>query len=112
MEVQRVTADEKIAADRGKVALRYGPLLYNVETADNKDITKAISNQPLTLKWNNDFLHGVMTINGTWSDGSPLLAIPNYTRLNRVPTTETPESENPKYVEGAPVSTVWMNKNE
>ncbi|GAB3902798.1 glycoside hydrolase family 127 protein [Mucilaginibacter boryungensis] len=112
MEVQRVTADEKIAADRGKVALRYGPLLYNVETADNKDITKAISNQPLTLKWNNDFLHGIMTINGTWSDGSPLLAIPNYSRLNRVPTTPTPESEKPKYVEGAPVSTVWMNKNE
>ena len=24
-----------------------------------------------------------MTIKGTWADGSPLLAIPNYARLNR-----------------------------
>jgi hypothetical protein len=25
-----------------------------------------------------------MTITGTWADGSPLLAIPNYARLNRL----------------------------
>src|SRR5208282_3253914 len=42
MEVQREKADERIAADRGLVALRYGPLIYNVEQADQPDI-----NQPL-----------------------------------------------------------------
>jgi len=31
MQVQRVTADPKIAADRGLEALRYGPLIYNVD---------------------------------------------------------------------------------
>src|SRR5215472_5715431 len=31
MEPQRVTADTRIAANRGLVALKYGPLVYNVE---------------------------------------------------------------------------------
>ena len=84
MEVQRVTADPKIAADRGLEALRYGPLLYNVERADNAAITNAIGNGPLHAVWRPDLLHGVMAITGTWADGSPLLAIPNYARLNRL----------------------------
>lgn len=91
MEIQKVTADEKIEADRGRVALRYGPMIYNVETADNNgDINKSIGKTPLTLEWKPEFLNGVMTIKGTWSDGAPLIAIPNYARLNRLPTTEYP----------------------
>ncbi|MGA2540355.1 MAG: beta-L-arabinofuranosidase domain-containing protein [Verrucomicrobiota bacterium] len=84
MEVQRITADPKIAADRGLEALRYGPLLYNVERADNAAITNAIGTGPLKAVWRPDLLHGVMAIAGTWADGSPLLAIPNYARLNRL----------------------------
>jgi DUF1680 family protein len=120
MKIQQVTADEKIEADRGRVALRYGPLLYNVETADHQDITQAIGNGPLKLEWNNDFLHGVMTIKGSWADGSPLVAIPNYARLNRVPPTATPEAqqvqqptrpnEPPQYINKAPSSIVWIKK--
>src|ERR1044071_5017947 len=34
MEVQRVTPDERIEADKGRIALRFGPLIYNVESAD------------------------------------------------------------------------------
>jgi len=83
MQVQRVTADPKIAADRGLVALRYGPLLYNVERADNPSITNSIGQGPLAAVWRPDLLHGVMGIQGTWADGSPLLAIPNYARNNR-----------------------------
>jgi len=120
MKIQQVTADEKIEADRGRVALRYGPLLYNVETADHQDITQAMGNSPLKLEWNQDFLHGVMTIKGSWADGSPLTAIPNYARLNRVPTTATPEAqqvlqparpnEPPQYINKAPSSIVWIKK--
>lgn len=110
MEVQRVTADSKIAADQGKVALRYGPLLYNVEKADNNNIAQAISNQPLSVQWKDGFLHGVLTINGTWADGSPLVAIPNYARLNRVPTTATPQSARPNgSVNNGPASIIWIN---
>jgi len=83
---------KKIEADRGRIALRYGPLCYNVETADHQDINQPIGTQPLSLEWKGDFLRGVMAIKGTWADGSPLLAIPNYTRMNRAAPTATPQS--------------------
>jgi len=105
MAIQQVTADDRIEADRGRVALRYGPLLYNVEAADNKDISQAIGSEPLTLQWDNDLLHGVMVIKGRWADGPPLLAIPNFARLNRLPPTETPESASKP-----PISIVWIKK--
>jgi DUF1680 family protein len=111
MQVQRVTADEKIAADRGKVALRYGPLLYNVESADNKDITQSIGSAPLTLEWAPNLLHGVMVIKGKWADGSPLVAVPNYARMNRVPVTATPdESRDDETRNKQPISSVWIKK--
>jgi DUF1680 family protein len=105
MEIQKITADEKIEADRGRIALRYGPLIYNVEQADQPDITKAIGSTPLTLEWRGDFLKGVMTIKGTWADGTPLLAIPNYTRLNRVQPTALPQS-----TQNNQPSIVWIKK--
>jgi uncharacterized protein len=41
MEVQRIKSDEKIVTNKGLVALRYGPLIYNVERADQPDINLA-----------------------------------------------------------------------
>src|SRR6185369_829767 len=84
MEVQRLKADERIAADRGLVALRYGPLIYNVERADQPDINQAISAKPLTAEWRGNLLEGVTVIKGSWPDGSPLVAIPHYARNNRL----------------------------
>lgn len=120
MKIQQITADEKIEADRGRIALRYGPLLYNVETADHQDITKPIGKQPLSLEWKGDLLNGIMAITGNWSDGSPLLAIPNYARMNRATPTATPQStqvfqpsrpnQPPQYVEQAPSSIIWIKK--
>lgn len=92
MEIQRISADERIDADTGRVALRYGPLIYNVEEADQPDIdNKVIGDEPLTLEWRGDLLGGIMTIKGTWEDGSPLVAIPNYARNNRNPEGEGAE---------------------
>ena len=34
LQVQRVKASDQIAATRGRVALRYGPLIYNLESVD------------------------------------------------------------------------------
>jgi DUF1680 family protein len=94
MEIQKVTADERIEGNRDRVALRYGPLIYNVEAADQPDIqNKSIGNGPLKLEWRPDFLKGIMAITGTWSDGTPLVAIPNYARLNRIETTQYPQNE-------------------
>ena len=83
MHVQRIKADEKIEADRGRVALRYGPLIYNVETADQADIEHELSAAPLRSEWMGQLLGGVVAIKGTWADGSPMMAIPHYARMNR-----------------------------
>jgi DUF1680 family protein len=80
---QRLTPDPRIVADSGRVALAYGPLIYNVETADQADITQPLSQAPLKAVWRPDLLNGVMTITGTWADGKPMLAVPNYARMNR-----------------------------
>ena len=85
MEVQTITADDRIEADRGRIAFRCGPLIYNVEKTDQPDIDKYIGTAPLSAEWRGDLLGGVMTIKGKWADGTPLLAIPNYARCNRLP---------------------------
>lgn len=106
MEVQLVTPDQNIEADKGRVALRYGPMIYNVEAVD-QDITKTIGTAPFSVEWHPELLRGVMTIKGKWADGSPLVAVPNYARLNRdvKPTAvpEQPASRNP-------ASIVWIKK--
>jgi hypothetical protein len=83
LRVQRVTAADQIASTRGSVALRYGPMIYNVERAD-QDIAKALApNSALTSEWRGDLLGGVTVIRGQYTDGSKLMAIPNFARLNR-----------------------------
>jgi uncharacterized protein len=84
MEPQKVTADPRIRADAGLAALKYGPLIYNVETADNQDIERKIGDAPLETEWRPDLLGGIVVITGKWADGTKLLAIPNYARMNRV----------------------------
>jgi len=86
MEIQVVKADDHIAADRGRVALRYGPLIYNVESTDQPNLELTPDLNSLTTEWRGDMLNGVLVIKGKWSDGTPLLAIPNYARENRGPT--------------------------
>jgi uncharacterized protein len=85
MEIQKITADERIAANRGRVAMRYGPLIYNVESVDNADIEASLGTGPFAVHWRDHLLNGVMTIEGQWADGSPFVAIPNYVRNNRNP---------------------------
>jgi uncharacterized protein len=55
-----------------------------VERADNENIDRKLSEAPLRAEWRPDLLGGVMVIDGKWRDGSPMLAIPNYARMNRV----------------------------
>jgi DUF1680 family protein len=92
MAVQRIKADEKIVADQGRTALRYGPLIYNIERADQPDIEKILGPSPLSAQWRADLLQGVVAIKGSWSDGSSLLAIPHYARNNRESQAATADS--------------------
>jgi len=83
MQVQRVKAIEQVAADRGRVALKFGPLVYNIESVDQNVNSVLSDDSPLTVQWDGNLLGGVMVIKGQFVDGSPLTAIPNYARLNR-----------------------------
>jgi uncharacterized protein len=103
LKPQRITAVDQIASTHNKVALRYGPLIYNFERAD-QDISKTLSlNSPLTTKWQGDLLGGVTTINGEFSDGTKMQAIPNYTRTNRdkdLPPEAGPLAADPSFYLG------------
>lgn len=103
MAVQRVIGDDKIEATRGKVALRYGPLIYNVERADQSRIDLPLGNGPLHAEWRGDLLDGVMVIRGRWSDGSAMTAVPNFARANRTgePIREFPGETGVEYAPGA-----------
>jgi DUF1680 family protein len=116
MKAQRVKPSEKIEATRNKIALRYGPLIYNVEQAD-QDINKALSsNSPLTTEWKGDFLGGVMVIKGQFADGSPLMAVPNFARTNRLSPTPLPPGTGAgdgggfAHVKRTPVSVIWIKE--
>lgn len=84
---QRVKAASQVSACNGRVALQYGPLIYNIEAVDhnNADVRNLIlsPSSTLTANWNSGLLGGVITINGTFTNGQAMRAIPNYARLNR-----------------------------
>ncbi|MCC7175765.1 MAG: glycoside hydrolase family 127 protein [Bryobacterales bacterium] len=117
LKAQRIHASERIEANRGRVALRYGPLIYNIEQAD-QDITKALSpGAALATEWRGDLLGGVTVIRSVFADGSPMLAIPNYARMNRGLGSLT-GSAPPAAADGAvrrppgpPVSIVWIKEH-
>jgi DUF1680 family protein len=72
-----------VAADVGRVALRYGPLVYNIESVD-QDVGLALGpSSALSTEWKADLLGGVMVIKGTFTNGAAMTAIPNYARNNR-----------------------------
>lgn len=84
--VQRVKCIDEVEANRGRVALKYGPLVYNIESVDQDVDSVLPADAELTTEWRPDLLGGVLAITGQFEDGEPMLAIPNYARQNRAPT--------------------------
>jgi hypothetical protein len=124
MPIQRVYGSDKITAGegrpspvKGRVALRIGPLLYNIETLD-QDITSALDRAaPLSREWRGDLLGGVAVIRGAFAGGAPMLAIPNFARFNRhppppppapAPAPGTPPA--PRPAPPPPESIVWIRE--
>jgi uncharacterized protein len=103
MKVQRIKGVEQIKATQGRVALRYGPLIYSAENADQKLDGILSPDAALTTEWKGDLLESVMTIKGKWNDGSDFMAIPNYARENR--RADQPSQERRR---GSMGSTVWL----
>ena len=64
MKPQIIHPSDKIEATRGKVALRYGPLIYNVETVDQPNIELPLSDGPICNQWRGDLLGGVLGDDG------------------------------------------------
>lgn len=83
LPIERLRADERVGALQGLVALRRGPLVYTFESVDQPLDQALAADAPLRAEWRPELLGGVMAIVGEWADGSPLLAVPNYARLNR-----------------------------
>lgn len=105
LPVQRVQADPRIAATRGQVALRRGPLVYNVEQVDQPHLDAPLAASPVEARWSPTLLGGVVSLHGRWRDGSPMTAVPHFARMNR----ELQAS--PDFPEGDPGhgrSRVWM----
>jgi hypothetical protein len=103
MKIQRVKASDKIEATKGRVALRYGPLIYSAERVDQDIDNILIPESALTAEWKGDLLGGIMVIKGTWADGSVLTAIPNYARDNR-----DASDQNDRRGRGTISSYVWL----
>ena len=77
MAVQRVTADPKVAADQGLVALRYGPLISRTSSGQTtKHLSDPVANQPLTAEWRPRSSPGVMAIEGAGRT-APIVPIAN-----------------------------------
>ncbi len=90
MEVRRVSASEKVAEDRGRVAVECGPLVYCAEETDNTaDVLEAtIPGSSVFTREFRDILPGgvmVITTKGVSSGKDGLTMIPYYAWSNRGP---------------------------
>jgi uncharacterized protein len=88
MPVERIEANPQVAADRGRVAVQRGPIVYCFEAADNggkvKDIALAADPQ-LAVECRKDLLGGVYVVTGLSADGRKVTAIPYYAWDHRSP---------------------------
>lgn len=81
MEPREVITNDKVEANRGKLALEYGPIVYAIEEADNKENFDSIelnSGDNYEVVWQPALLKGVNVIKN-----ENLTAIPYYAWSNR-----------------------------
>lgn len=81
MPVQRVHCDERVVANRGRVAVQRGPIVYSFEDVDHARPVRSAVLPPeaeLTALWRGELLGGVMTVKAGGLQG-----VPHFARLNR-----------------------------
>jgi hypothetical protein len=82
MPVRRVAASERVEADRGRIALQRGPIVYCLEWPDNPGVSVRdavlADDAKLTAQFEPDLLNGVETV-----QAGRLKAIPYYAWANR-----------------------------
>jgi hypothetical protein len=110
MPIQRVHGSDKIISGdsrpspvKDRVALRIGPLVYNIEKLDQGLDGVLDPSAPLVSEWRADMLGGVTVIKGRFVDGAAMTAIPNFARYNRHPPAPQPSpTPRPPSAPGAP----------
>jgi DUF1680 family protein len=86
MPIRRVVANEKVKADRGRIAIERGPVVYCVEGIDNNDSVSNIilgDDAPLKAEFRKDLLGGCTVITS-----KDLMAIPYALWSNRSNTSK------------------------
>ena len=69
MPIRRVISHEKIKADRGRVAIERGPIVYCIESIDNDSVNifnyVLEDDSKLEAEYHNEMLNGIVMISGT-----------------------------------------------
>lgn len=85
--VRRVLAHHAVEANRGRVALQRGPLVYCLEGADNHEKIREIKlpdDMPLHTEYMPDLLNGIIAIKSASADATQqIIAVPYYAWSNR-----------------------------
>ncbi|MDY0166525.1 MAG: glycoside hydrolase family 127 protein [Thermoguttaceae bacterium] len=111
MTVRRIEANPKVEADRGRVALQRGPVVYCFEQVDNPEGVQSIMlpREPaFAVEHKPDLLGGVTVIKTTSRDGREVTAIPYYAWDHRHPgpmavwvyqdgKSRTPDTNDPEW---------------
>ena len=88
MEIQRIEANPLVEADRGRVALQRGPIVYCFEGVDNDGRARSIMlphDPKLTDEHRSDLLGGVTVVTGVDRKGRKITAVPYYAWDHREP---------------------------
>ncbi len=88
MKPKRIVANPRVEADRGRVAIMRGPLVYCFEQVDNEVPVLRINlakNPEFKEEFHKDLLGGVMVLKCKNADGRELTAIPYYAWDHREP---------------------------
>jgi DUF1680 family protein len=91
MQVERVYADPHVKADRGRVALQRGPVVYCLEGVDNEGQVRNMflpRKNPLTARFEESLLGGVVVIGGKGQRA--IKAKDNQVKVSEVPLTAIP----------------------
>ncbi|MHA1745929.1 MAG: beta-L-arabinofuranosidase domain-containing protein, partial [Promethearchaeota archaeon] len=87
MDILVREADQRVKADRGKISLSRGPIIYCIESNDNSHILLQKLNldlqQPLSYRFSKELLGGIGTLRGFDNESHPLFLIPYYAWSNR-----------------------------
>ncbi len=86
MPVERIEANPRVAADRGRVAVRRGPIVYCFEAIDNggsaMDVVLPLDPK-FTAEYHPDLLGGVTVVSGVDRRGRKITAVPYHAWDNR-----------------------------